>query len=73
MPNFYEVCPLKKMPTVENMDISGAADDQIRPEWEQSAAGRVLSVEPIVISGAGHSTIATQYAVQLADACVRGL
>ena len=34
------------MPTVENMDISGAADDQIRPEWEQSAARRVLDVEP---------------------------
>lgn len=73
MPNFYEVCPLKKMPTVENMDISGAADDQIRPEWEQSTAGRVLGVEPIVIPGAGHTTIVTQYAAQLADACVRGL
>ena len=73
MPNFYEVCPLEKMPTVENMDISGAADDQIRPEWEQSAARRVLGVEPAVVSGSGHANIVTQYAAQLADACVRDL
>jgi hypothetical protein len=73
MPNFYEVCPLKKMPTVENMDISGDADDQIRPEWEHSAARRVLGAEPVVISGAGHSSVVTQYANQLADACVKGL
>jgi hypothetical protein len=71
--NFYEVCPLKKIPTVENMDISGAADDQIRPEWEQSAARRVLGVEPAVVSGGGHANIVTQYAAQLADVCVRGL
>src|SRR5262249_27853803 len=25
MPNFYEVCPLKTMPMVENLDISGDA------------------------------------------------
>jgi pimeloyl-ACP methyl ester carboxylesterase len=73
MPNFYEVCPLEKMPTVENMDLSGDADDQIRPEWEQAAARRVLGAEPVVVSGAGHVTIVTQYAAQLADACVRGL
>ncbi len=73
MPNFYEICPLKMMPSVENLDISGAADDQIRPEWEQSAARRFLGVEPIVVADAGHSTIVTQYAAQLADACVRGL
>ena len=73
MPNFYELCPLKKMPAVENMDISSDADDQIRPEWEQSAARRVLGVEPIVISGAGHATIVTQHGAKLADACVRGL
>ena len=74
MPNFYEVCPLQKMPTVENMDISGSADDQIRPEWEQSAARRVLGVEPVVITGAGHANIVTEeYAARLADACVKGL
>lgn len=73
MPNFYEVCPLKKMPTVENMDISGDADDQIRPEWEQSAARRVLGAERVVIAGAGHSSVVTQYTSQLADACVKGL
>ncbi len=75
MPNFYEVCPLKKMPTVENMDVSGTADDQIRPAWEQSAARRILGVEPVIISGAGHANMFSneQYAAQLADACVRGL
>ena len=73
MPSFYEVCPLEKMPTVENIDISGAADDQIRPEWEQSAARRVLGVDPVVIAGGGHSTIVAQYAAQIADACVEGL
>jgi hypothetical protein len=73
MPNFYEVCTLEKMPTVENMGISGAADDQIRPEWEQSASCRVLGVEPVVIPGAGHANIVTQYAAQLADVCARGL
>lgn len=74
MPNFYEVCPLDKMPEVENMDISGAADDQIRPEWEQSTGRRVLGVEPVVITNAGHTTIITnEYAARVADACVRGL
>jgi hypothetical protein len=75
IPNFYEVCPLKKMPTVENLDISGAADNEIRPEWEQSAARRVLGVEPVVIAGAGHANIVTknEYAAQVADACVYGL
>jgi PHD/YefM family antitoxin component YafN of YafNO toxin-antitoxin module len=57
------------------MDISGAADDQIRPEWEQSTARRVLGVEPVVITGAGHANIIAEeeYAGQLADACVKGL
>jgi pimeloyl-ACP methyl ester carboxylesterase len=75
MPNFYEVCPLEKMPAVENMDISGAADDQVRPEWEQSAARRVLGVEPVILTGAGHADIVTkeEYAAQVVDACVNGL
>jgi len=55
--------------------VSGSADDQIRPEWEQSTARRVLGVEPVVISGAGHANIFAEakYAAQLADACVKGL
>lgn len=73
MKNFYEVCPLKRMPMVDNVVISGAADDQIRPEWEQSTARRLLKVEPIVIDGAGHADIVVTFAAQLADACVRGL
>jgi hypothetical protein len=75
MAGFYEVCPLKALPKVDNVYVSGSADDQIRPEWEQSAARRVLGVEPVIISGAGHANIITnaKYAAQLADACAEGL
>jgi hypothetical protein len=75
MVGLYEVCPLKALPKVETVYVSGSADDQIRPEWEQSAARRVLGVEPVVISGGGHANIFTKakYAAQLADACVKGL
>jgi hypothetical protein len=75
MVGFYEVCPLKALPKVDTIYVSGSADDQIRPEWEQSAARQVLGVEPVVISGAGHANIYTdtKYAAQLADACVKGL
>jgi hypothetical protein len=55
MKNFYEVCTLKLMPEVENVDITGAADDQIRPAWEQAAPRRMLKVEPVVIPGAAHA------------------
>lgn len=72
---FYEVCPLKALPKVDNVYVSGSADNQIRPAWEQSAARRILGVEPVVISGAGHADMFSneQYAAQLADACVKGL
>lgn len=74
MVGFYEVCPLKALPNVENVDVSGSADDQIRPEWEHSAARRVLGVEPVVIDGAGHANIYTApYVRRLADAFVEGL
>jgi hypothetical protein len=73
MVGFYEVCPLKALPKVDNVYVSGSADDQIRPEWEQSAARRVLGVEPVVISGAGHANIYAKHAAALADACVEGL
>lgn len=46
---FYEICPLKTLPDVDNVCVSGSDDDQIRPEWEQSAARRVLAVEPVVL------------------------
>jgi len=73
MKNFYEVCTLTVMPAVDNVNISGAADDQIRPAWEQAAARRVLNVEPVVIPGSTHTDIVTTHAVELADAAVRGL
>jgi hypothetical protein len=70
-----EVCPRKALPKVDNVYVSGSTDDQIRPEWEQSAARRVLGVPPAVISGAGHANIfrKEEYAAQLADACVKDL
>jgi len=73
MVGFYEVCPLKALPAVDNVYVSGSADGQIRPEWAQSAARRFLGVEPVVISGAGHANIYAKYAAQVADACVKGL
>lgn len=70
---FYEICPLNSLPKVETVYVSGSVDDQIRPAWEQSVARRVLGVEPTVIPGAGHASIVSLYAAQLADACVAGL
>lgn len=74
MVGFYEVCPLKGLPKVDNVYVSGSADDQIRPEWEQSAASQALGVAPIVIVGAGHTDIYTApYVRQLANAFSGGL
>lgn len=74
MVGFYEVCPLKALPKVDNVCVSGSADEEIRPEWEQSAARQVLDVEPVVISGTGHADIYTApYVHQLADAFTEGL
>jgi pimeloyl-ACP methyl ester carboxylesterase len=74
MKGFYEVCPLETMPTVDSVDVSGAADDQINPVWEQTTARRVLGAEPVIVPGAGHADIVTgDAAVRLADAAVRGL
>ena len=73
MVGFYEPCPLKALPKVDTVCVSGAADDQIRPAWEQSAARRILGVEPVVIPRAGHGNIYRKYPAQVADACVTGL
>lgn len=74
MVGFYEVCPLKALPMVDNVYVSGSADDQIRPEWEQSAARQDLGVEPVVIPGAGHADIYTApYVHHLAVAFTGGL
>jgi hypothetical protein len=73
MKGFYEVCPLGRMPKVDNVVVSGAADDQIRPAWEQATARRALGVEPVVIAGAGHADAVTTHAAEVADAAVRGL
>lgn len=73
MKGFYEVCPLAKMPDVECIDVSGSADDQINPAWEQATARRVLNAAPVIVAGGGHATLVTEYAAQLADAAVRGL
>lgn len=73
MKGFYEVCPLREMPKVENIDVSGSADDQINAAWEQATARRVLMAEPVIVPGAGHANAVTEYAAQVADAAVRGL
>ena len=73
MKGFFEICPLEKMPDVENIDVSGAADDQINPAWEQVTARRILSAEPVIVPGAGHANLVTEYAQRVADAAVRGL
>lgn len=73
MKGFFEICPLEKMPEVDNIDISGAADDQINPAWEQATARRVLLAEPVIVPGAGHANLVTEYAQRVADAAVRGL
>lgn len=73
MKGFFEVCPLAKMPEADNIDVSGAADDQISPAWEQATARRVLMAEPVIVPGAGHADVVTEYAASVADAAVRGL
>ncbi|MHB8817004.1 MAG: alpha/beta fold hydrolase [Steroidobacteraceae bacterium] len=73
MKGFFEVCPLEKMPEVDNIDVSGAADDQINPAWEQVTARRVLTAEPVIVPGAGHANVVTEYAARVADAAVREL
>ena len=73
MKGFYEVCPLTRMPKVENIDVSGGADDQINPAWEQTTARRELMTEPVIVPGAGHADAVADDAAQVADAAVRGL
>jgi hypothetical protein len=73
MKGFFEVCPLERMPQVDNVDVSGADDDQINPALEQVTARRVLMAEPVIVPGAGHANLVTQYAARVADAAVRGL
>ena len=73
MKGFFEVCPLEKMPEVDSVDVSGAADDQINPGWEQATARRVLMTESVIVPGAGHANMVTEYAARVADAAVRGL
>lgn len=73
MKGFFEICPLRKMPEVDNVDISAAVDDQIDPAWEQLTARQVLKAEPVIIPGAGHANVVTEFAARVADAAVRGL
>ena len=73
MKGFYEVCPLGRMPGVDYIDISGSADDQINPAWEQATARRVFMAEPVIVAHAGHANVVTEYAAKVADAAVHGL
>ena len=55
MKGFYEVCPLERMPNVDSIAVSGSADDQVNPAWEQATARRMLMIEPVIVPGAGHA------------------
>jgi hypothetical protein len=72
-PGMLEVCPLKKLPTVEYVYVCGEKDDAVRPEWEQWAAREYLHVEPVVIKRAGHANILWKYAKEVVDAATKGL
>lgn len=74
MRNFYEVLPLTILPKVDNVCISGSADDQVSPAYEQAAARRVLGIEPAIIEGGGHGNVVQPpFVGQMADICVAGL
>jgi hypothetical protein len=72
-PGMSEVCPLKKLPTVEYVYVCGEKDDSIQPDWEQRTAREYLHVEPVVVQGAGHSNIVTKYAKEVVDAATKAL
>jgi len=72
-PGMSEVCPLKKMPTVEYVYVCGEKDDSVQPAWEQRAAREYLHVEPVVVKGAGHGNIVTKYTKEVVDAATKGL
>ncbi len=67
-PGMHEVCQLSDLPKVEYVCISAEHDEEILPEWEQRAAREFLHVEPIVIAGAGHSDIVSDYVSEVVDA-----
>jgi hypothetical protein len=72
-PGMSEVCPLKELPKVEYVYVSGEKDDAVRPEWQQRAAREYLHVEPVVVKGAGHANIVTKYTKEVVDAATKGL
>jgi pimeloyl-ACP methyl ester carboxylesterase len=72
-PGMSEVCPLKKLPTVEYAYVCGEKDDAVRPQWEQWAAREYLHVEPVVIKGAGHANIVSKYVKEVVGAATKGL
>jgi len=72
-PGMNEVCPLAELPKVEYVYLSAEHDEAIRPEWEQWAARTYLHVEPVVIKGAGHASLATDYTREVVDAATQGL
>jgi hypothetical protein len=72
-PGMSEVCPLKELPMVDYVYVSGAKDDAVRPEWQQWAAREYLHVEAVVVRGAGHANIVSKYAKEVVDASTKGL
>ena len=72
-PGMNEVCPLTELPKVEWVYLSAEDDEAIRPEWEQWAARMYLHVEPVVVKGAGHSSLVTDHVHEVVDAATQGL
>jgi hypothetical protein len=71
-PGMAEVCPLKELPKVEYVYVSGEKDNAVRPEWQQRVAREYLHVEPVVVTGAGHGNIVVKYAKEVVDAATKG-
>lgn len=71
-PGMNEVCHLTGLPQVDYVYISAAKDEAIRPAWEQHAARDLLGVDPVVIAGAGHSSVLRR-AGEVVEAATAGL
>jgi pimeloyl-ACP methyl ester carboxylesterase len=71
-PGMAEVCALKELPKVEYVYVCGEKDNAIRPQWQQRAARECLHVEPVLVPGAGHGNIVTEYARAVVDAATKG-
>jgi pimeloyl-ACP methyl ester carboxylesterase len=54
---YTEPSPLRAWPEVPVVDVRGSVDGIVSPAWAARAVPARLGVEPIVIDGAGHSSM----------------